>query len=261
VSTAEPAAGPAVGVRWLTAFIDREPRSFSAATEFWLAVTGSTLSEPRGHDGEFATLVPHDGDAYLRVQRIRDGEGGSHLDVHVDDISGSARRATELGAMVEGSSDDVIVMRSPAGLPFCFVDHGGESRPPAPPFEPGRPVAIVDQLCIDIPPAAFEGECRFWAELTGWKSFSGGSPKFWRVEPPPSMPLGLLLQRQDEPGPSGRATAHLDLACTDADAMVRAHEGRGARLVGRFDHWITMADPAGVAYCLTRRTPGARPSP
>ena len=54
-------------VRWLTAFLDRPAATIDAATAFWRTVTGSTLSTPRGEHRQFATLLPPDGDAYLRV--------------------------------------------------------------------------------------------------------------------------------------------------------------------------------------------------
>jgi hypothetical protein len=51
---------------------------------FWREVTGSALSPFRGVAAEFATLLPPDGDAYLRVQRVKDDPGGHHLDLHAD---------------------------------------------------------------------------------------------------------------------------------------------------------------------------------
>jgi hypothetical protein len=62
-----------VPVRWLTVFLDFPAGSFGAGVAFWREVTGSGLSPFRGAAGEFATLLPADGDAYLRVQRIADG--------------------------------------------------------------------------------------------------------------------------------------------------------------------------------------------
>jgi Glyoxalase-like domain len=59
-----------VPVRWLTVFLDFPADSFGAGVAFWREVTGSGLSPLRGAAGEFATLLPTDGDAYLRVQRI-----------------------------------------------------------------------------------------------------------------------------------------------------------------------------------------------
>ena len=62
---------------------------------FWREVTGSELSPLRGAAGEFATLLPADGDAYLRVQRVADGPGGHHLDLHVDPALTSVEQAVE----------------------------------------------------------------------------------------------------------------------------------------------------------------------
>jgi hypothetical protein len=63
---------------------------------FWAAVTGSTLPPSRGRSGEFVTVIPSHGDPHLRVQRIDEGPGGSHLDLHVDDVG--ARPAREAHA-------------------------------------------------------------------------------------------------------------------------------------------------------------------
>jgi hypothetical protein len=64
---------------WVTIFLDFPGDAFEAGVAFWREVTGYGLSSSRGEAGEFATLLPPDGDAYLRVQRIFDGAGGCHL--------------------------------------------------------------------------------------------------------------------------------------------------------------------------------------
>src|SRR5690242_21756260 len=96
-----------MSLRWLTIFLDFPAGSFDAGTAFWQAVTGSGLSPARGADGEFATLLPPAGDAYLRVQRLRDGAGGCHLDLHVDTATGSldaaAARAEAAGEIGRAS--------------------------------------------------------------------------------------------------------------------------------------------------------------
>ena len=96
----------AVPVRWLTVFLDFPAASFGAGVAFWREVTGSGLSPRRGAAGEFATLLPADGDAYLRVQRVAGGSGGHHLDLHVDpalaSVEQAAERAVALGAKVTG---------------------------------------------------------------------------------------------------------------------------------------------------------------
>jgi hypothetical protein len=75
------------------------------------------------------------------------------------------------------------------------------------------------------------------------------------------MPLRLLLQRRDDS--DGPARAHLDLACDDVDVLVGRHVELGATTIERFERWTSMADPAGLAYCITSRDPrtGVLPEP
>lgn len=241
-------------VRWLTAFIDRPATSHEAAVRFWSALTGSSLSPPRGERGEFATLVPPEGDAYLRVQRVAEGPGGSHLDVHVDDIAAFADLALGAGAQRLQTYDDVVVLRSPAGLPWCVVEHHGEQRRPAPlPAGDSGARHLVDQLCIDIPASGFDEECAFWSRVTGWPLRPSPHPEFRSLARPAGCPLRLLLQRLDEP--RGAARAHLDLASSDVDAVVAHHRSLGATVAGVHEGWTVLTDPSGVRYCVTARDP------
>jgi hypothetical protein len=249
----------AVPIRWITAFIDRPAAGFDEAAAFWLAVAGSTLSPRRGPDGAFATLLPADGDAFLRVQRIGEGRGGTHLDLHVEDVAGLAARAVEAGATVldEDDAGGLVVLRSPAGLPWCAVAHHGEAHVPPPvpvPTDDGPAAAHrVDQVCIDIPPAAFDAECRFWGAVTGWEVRDTRRAEFRRVEVPDAMPLRLLLQRLDDDAPAARA--HLDVASSDRPAVVAHHVALGAEVLAALPWWTTLRDPAGVAYCVTTTPP------
>jgi Glyoxalase-like domain len=86
-------------IRWVTGFFDFPVPVFEAGRDFWLAVTGYALSPPRGPRRDFATLVPGEGDAYLRVQRIYDGLAGCHLDLHSPDWAELAARAGRLGGL------------------------------------------------------------------------------------------------------------------------------------------------------------------
>ena len=242
-------------VRWLTAFIDRPADRFEETVTFWMAVTGSTLSPRRGHTGEFATLVPPDGDAYLRVQRIDDGPGGCHIDLHVDDVGVVARRAALLGATAHHTEDDLVVLRSPAGLWFCVVDHAGESQRPGVPSVEGRSRTRVDQVCIDIPPDAYERECGFWTALTGWEHHAALLPGFSYTVRPDPLAIRLLFQRRDDAAPGEMAQAHFDLACDHVATAVAEHAALGASVVAVHQHWTVMADPSGLPYCLTVRDP------
>lgn len=162
-----------MAVQWVTGFLDFPGGVFAAAQDFWRGVTGYALSPPRGPRADFATLMPGEGDAYLRVQRIYDGPAGCHLDFHAQDWAALAARAA-------------------------------------------------------------------------------GSEHLMR---PAGMPLRLLLQRTGDP-PGTTVRAHPDLACSGTGAEVARHEGLGATQSHDGDGWVTMRDPAGMTYCITRRDPG-----
>lgn len=251
------AHGPchAVGmIRWTTVFIDRPADGGTTTSDFWPAVTATTLSATRGEHDEFATLLPADGDACLRIQRTLDGSAGSHIDLHVDDVSASADLATELGAIVVEDLDTLVVMRSPGGLSFCLVVHDREHERPKPVGPPGART-LVDQVSIDVAPDRFEREGRFWTELTGWTLRPGAEPEYAVLERPARQPFRFLLQRRGAADAGQPAVCHLDLACADIATSVDEHVALGASVVAPFRWWTVMADPSGVEYCLTCRDP------
>ena len=242
-----------MAIAWVTAFIDRPADSFNSAVRFWLAATTCSLSAPRGDRDQFATLVPPDGDAYLRVQRV-DGGGGSHLDLHVDNVEAFVRHALATGADVGRPNTAPVILRSPAGMACCVVTHHSEARRPTPRQSASGVLNLVDQLCIDIPAGRFARECEFWSALTGWE-LRGSSvrPEFMFLVRPPDLPLRLLLQRRDDD--EGPALAHLDIASDDIDRLVADHQRLGATAVETFELWTAMTDPSGLPYCVTSRDP------
>ena len=241
-------------IRWTTAFIDLPPARFDAAVAFWEAVTGASVSAARGDAGEFATLVPEDGDAFLRVQRVLDGPGGVHIDLHADDVPQLVEQAIELGARVVHRAGHVV-LSSPAGCTFCVVPHRGESQRPGPRQSPAG-TCLVDQLSIDVPAAAYDAECAFWSALTGWELHRGALAEFTVLARPTGIPLRLLLQQLGEDDGSSTARAHLDLASGGDVATLAAEQvALGAHLVRQTQYWTTLTDPAGLHYCLTRRDP------
>ena len=243
-----------MAILWLTAFLDYPGPDFAAGTNFWRAVTASSLSPPRGTDGEFATLVPSSGDAYLRVQRIGDGAANCHLDLHVDDIELHAARAKERGASVVRRGQGIVTMRSPGGLDFCVVAHHGEHERPLPSLWPDGHRSILNQVSVDVAPGDFEAECAFWSDFTQWQVHAGIRPEFAYLTRPPDVALRLLLQRVDDPS-KDRASAHLDLSSDDVKSEVRRHEALGASVLWEFENWTTLIDPAGLRYCVTRQRP------
>jgi len=249
-----------MSIRWLTIFLDFPAGSFDAGVAFWREVTGYGLSAARGADGEFATLLPPSGDAYLRVQRLGDGPGGCHLDLHVDtgaeSLNAAADRARAAGALIRHREDGLVVAESPGGFPFCLVNAGGEHAvpPPLAARDDAGGASRVDTLCLDVPPDDFERELAFWAALTGREARPAFVPGFAYLTRPAGWPARLLLQRRDSALPGDRARAHVDFGCTDPEARDR-HVSLGARVTGAQEHWTVLADPAGREYCLVGRDP------
>jgi len=242
---------------WMTAFVDLAPDEFERGVEFWLGVTGYDLSPARGEHDEFATLVPPDGDAHLRVQRLVDGPSRLHLDLHVEDPTAAADEAVALGATVVTRHElGYVVMSSPGGLRFCFVGH--EAAQPAPPTDwGGGLVSTVDQVCLDVPGPTYETEFGFWRALSGWEERPiHAHPEFRRLIGPADRPLHLLVQRLEEQ--SGQVRAHFDLAASDQQTEVERHRALGATVAWFGDGWVVMTAPAGPAYCITGRSPGMR---
>ncbi|GAA5195966.1 hypothetical protein GCM10023322_63840 [Rugosimonospora acidiphila] len=243
-------------IRWSYAFIDRPMDQFARAAEFWTAATATHLSERRGTGGEFVTLLPSQGDACLKLQGVGD-EGGAHLDLNVEDVSATVARARALGATVAAPYGDWAVLRSPGGLPFCVLPYeAGVDRPPVVVTQDGAG-SRLDQVCLDIAPAAYDAEVAFWLAPTGWRPQNGSHAEFIALDPPPELPVRILLQRLEAARPASTRliSAHLDLACSDVEAVRDWHERLGARLVARYSDWLVMRDPAGGTYCLTRRDP------
>ena len=238
---------------WVSAFLDFAPEDFDGGVAFWQGVTGYELSERRGVDGAFATLVPPDGDDYLRVQRLGGGDGRVHLDLHVESPTMAAEAAIELGAQVLMRHEQgYVVLRSPGGFVFCFVRHHASQRPGPATWADGNR-SSVDQVCIDMPAGVHQAEVAFWQALTGWEFLDSVSPEFSRLRPPDDQPLRWLLQRLDEPG--GDVTAHLDLAADDREAEAARHVALGAAVARVHEGWTVMTDPVGTTYCITGRTP------
>jgi hypothetical protein len=243
------------GIRWTYAFVDRPLGLLEPARAFWTAVTDTRLSELRGEQGEFVTLLSDSTDACVKVQGVEAGPGGAHLDFSVEDVPAFVDSALRLGAETVAEHDGWAVLRSPAGQLFCAVPWHGESV--RPPVVAGT---RLDQVSLDLGPGSYDAEVAFWsALLPDWASLSGALPEFHVLKPPSGLPIRILLQRLGEERP---AAAHLDLACADIDAARERHEQLGATVVSHGKHWTVMRDPAGGVYCLTGRDPetGGLPS-
>lgn len=247
-------------ITWLTAFLDSPADAWDASRDFWTGVTGYRLSAARGERGDFQTLVPPDGDGYLRVQRLHDGGPRVHLDLHVPDVRAAADAAVALGA-VEVAASGHVVMASPGGFPFCFVAAGESRLPGAAAWTRADGVvhrSRVDAVVIDVPAEHWPAEVAFWAGLTGWPVAGLPGPAVDDTGPvapdvPADLPLRLLLHPRADW--TGSVRGHVDLACTDRAVEAARHVGLGATVVGEGADWTVLLAPDGRRYCLTDERP------
>jgi len=238
---------------WVTAFLDDAPAHHHESVGFWQEATGYAVSSPRGEHDEFASLLPADGDPYLKVQRRHAGPDRLHLDLHVADPLAAADAARAAGASVVAHRGHVVVA-SPAGFVFCFVDHAARRRP-APTVHAHRIAARVCQVSIDVPRPAYDAELAFWTAVTGWRQRASTVTEDFRfLVQPEGQPLGLLLQRLGADD-TGDVRAHLDWGTTDRAAETERHLALGARVLAQHRHWTVLADPVGRVYCLTDEDP------
>ncbi len=236
---------------WISALIDVPATGHTGAADFWAAVTGMPLSEPRGDDGEFTTLVPDDGDSFLRLQRTGAGPPRIHLDLHVDEPRVAADAAVARGALEVGERSGYVVLTSPGGLHFCFVGDPARRRAPAHTW-PGGQSSLVDQVCLDVAPAAYDAELSFWGATTGFRlEDDERHPELILLQATADQPLQLLVQRLDEG--DGATSAHVDLGTSEGGrpAEVARHAALGATVLREHDRWTVLTDPAGLTYCVT----------
>jgi len=235
-------------VHWVYAFIDRSADRFESAATFWTTVLKWPLSPRRGEHDEFATLVPPEGDAYVKLQGVQAG-GGMHLDLAVADVRVLADRASGLGARVVADNGRYIVLASPGGQLFCSVPWHGEARPPEPTRSLLGATSRIDRALIEVAPAgaSAEDEVAFWTALTGWPAPDG----FTVVPSIEALPLRLVIQPEQR--------GQFELACSDVSLVRAWHERNGATVVSEQPLWTLLRDPAGGLYRLAPRDP--RPGP
>src|SRR5689334_15900473 len=164
-------------VRWLWAFVDRPAAQFAESAAFWTTVTGTRLSPRRGDHGQFATFQPDVGDACVKLQGVDRGDG-AHVDLEFEDFAGALAEVRRLGGSVEAVDGDWALVHSPGGYALCVTGWHGAHKPPQPFTAPNGAVSRLDQVCVDIAPAALDAEMAFWAALTGWELRPARSEEF-----------------------------------------------------------------------------------
>lgn len=98
---------------------------------FWSGATGKELRRLSHAEYHGARLTPA---LVLLVQELGDGAPRVHIDIHTDDVAAEVARLESLGATQLDRQEQWVVMRDPAGLPFCIVE--------AQPGELDRPEAV-----------------------------------------------------------------------------------------------------------------------
>jgi hypothetical protein len=87
---------------------------------FWSAATGPPLGRFDRHPEYHGAELPGS-DLWLLVQRLDNGPGRVHLDIHTDDLDAEVARLEKLGAERVQQVHGWWVMRDPAGLLFCVL--------------------------------------------------------------------------------------------------------------------------------------------
>jgi hypothetical protein len=229
---------------WIQVFLDTPAERFEEALAFWTAATGWQPSARRGEDGQFLTLEPGHGSAYVKMQAVA-GPAGVHLDLDSADRPALVERSRTLGATAAWTYHDVEVVRSPGGLTYCHTVVDGQ------PVLRRDGSTVLDQVCLDIPSSSWDTEVAFWQELTGRVPEVGARPEFVRLVE--DGRVRLLLQRLDEE--DGPVRAHPDLATADRQGDTARHAALGATVLAQHDHWTVLEAPGGQVYCLTDRDP------
>lgn len=100
--------------------IDVPPADHDRELAFWSAATGQALAQFDRHPEYHGAAVPGQ-DLWLLIQRLDDGPGRVHIDIHTDDPAAEMARLEKLGAELVQQVHGWWVMRDPAGLPFCLI--------------------------------------------------------------------------------------------------------------------------------------------
>ncbi len=100
--------------------LDAPAETHDAEVDFWREALGVPLRRyerfPEYHGGE---LAPEG--LGLLVQRLGDGPGRIHLDIHTSDRAAEVARLYGLGATIVEDGEHWSILRDPAGLVLCVV--------------------------------------------------------------------------------------------------------------------------------------------
>jgi hypothetical protein len=102
------------------AVIDVPAGNHDREMAFWSAAAGQPPAQSDVHP-EYHRIELGRQHFGLLIQRLDDGPGRVHLDVHTDDLDAEVSRLERLGAERVQQVKAWWIMRDPAGLLFCVV--------------------------------------------------------------------------------------------------------------------------------------------
>lgn len=100
--------------------IDVPPADHDREVAFWSAATGQPLARFDRHP-EYHGAALRGQDLWLLIQRLGNGPGRVHIDIHTDDPAAELTRLEKLGAELVEQVHSWWVLRDPAGLLFCLI--------------------------------------------------------------------------------------------------------------------------------------------
>lgn len=87
---------------------------------FWQAAVGQPLTQFDRHP-EYHGAGLDGQEFWLLIQRLDDGQGRVHMDIHTDDLAAEVARLEGLGAERVRQVHSWWVLRDPAGMLFCVI--------------------------------------------------------------------------------------------------------------------------------------------
>ncbi len=100
--------------------IDVPPAEHDRELAFWSGAVGQELTQGHRYP-EYHGAALHGQEFGLLIQRLGDGPGRLHLDIHTDDLAAEVARLEALGAERVEKVHSWWILRDPAGLLFCVV--------------------------------------------------------------------------------------------------------------------------------------------
>jgi predicted enzyme related to lactoylglutathione lyase len=100
--------------------IDVPPADHDREVAFWSGAVGQELIQGDRYP-EYHGAFLRGGEFGLLVQRLDEGPGRLHVDIHTDDLDAEVARLEALGAERVAKVHVWWILRDPAGLLFCVV--------------------------------------------------------------------------------------------------------------------------------------------